>query len=54
MIIHIPTGLKFENRLQAKIYFGNSDFNHRCRNKEFTFHDRRKVFANCSNEIKPI
>lgn len=38
MITHIPTGRKFENRLQAKIYFGHSDYNRRCRNREFIFH----------------
>lgn len=39
MITHIPTGRKFDNRLQAKIYFGHSDYNRRCRNREFIFHN---------------
>ena len=39
MITHIPTGRKFDNRLQAKLYFGHSDYNRRCRNREFIFHN---------------
>lgn len=38
MIIHRPTGIQFDNRLQAKIHFGHSDYNRRCRNREFIFH----------------
>lgn len=49
MITHKPTGIQFENRLQAKIHFGHSDYNRRCRNREFIFHnieDRECDFRN--------
>lgn len=39
MFTHIPTGKQFENRLQAKLYFGSANYNRRAKNKEFTFHD---------------
>lgn len=43
MITHIPTGKSFENRLQAKMDMGSSNYNRAVRNREFTFHDGRKV-----------
>ena len=43
MFIHIPTGQKFENRLQAKHFFGSSNYNKRVRNNEFTFHNGQEV-----------
>lgn len=41
MIIHIPTGIQFDNRLKAKLFFGSSEYNRRNTAKEFTFHDDR-------------
>lgn len=43
MITHIPTRIQFESRLQAKRYFGTSNYNYRVRNREFTFHDDREM-----------
>lgn len=43
MFTHIPTGKVFENRLQAKLYFGSANFNKRVKNSEFTFHDGRNI-----------
>lgn len=43
MFTHIPTGKTFENRLQAKIEMGSSRYNRAVKNREFTFHDGRKV-----------
>lgn len=37
MITHIPTGKTFKNRLQAKIYFGHSNYNRLYRNGGFVF-----------------
>ena len=43
MFIHIPTGKVFENRKQAKTEMGHSNYNRAVRNREFSFHDGRKV-----------
>ncbi len=53
MITHIPTGRKFDNRLQAKLYFGHSDYNRRCRNREFIFHnDMNHEVRNVSHPLR--
>lgn len=55
MITHKPTGIQFENRLQAKIHFGHSDYNRRCRNREFIFHnnvDKGCVDRNVSPKLR--
>lgn len=35
MLIHKPTGKKFSNRKEAKIFFGSSKFNRFYRDKQF-------------------
>lgn len=43
MIIHVPSGKQFKNRLECKLYFGHVEYNKRVRNREFTFHDGRNI-----------
>lgn len=50
MIIHIPSGKRFENRAQAKAYFGSANYKYRVRNREFTFHDNREVMPDSLTE----
>lgn len=38
MFTHIPTGHKFENRLEAKRVMGSSRYNKALKNREFTLH----------------
>lgn len=52
MFTHIPTGKIFENRLQAKLYFGSANFNKRVKNSEFTFHDGRNINSKDKNTDK--
>ena len=42
MITHVSTGKQFENRLQAKLYYGHSNYNRMCRNHEFRFTSNNK------------
>lgn len=45
MFIHIPTGKVFENRKHAKTEMGHCNYNRAVKNREFTFHDGRKVVS---------
>ena len=51
MIVHIPSGKLFENRLECKMFFGNADYNRRVRRNEFTFHDGRVIRLQKETEI---
>lgn len=42
MFTHIPTGKTFENRKEAKKYFGLSEYNRQVKQHAFTFHDNRE------------
>lgn len=43
MITHIPTGLSFNNRKEAKQVMGKAVYKRAVINREFTFHDLRRV-----------
>ena len=49
MFTHIPTGYKFENRLDAKRVMGSSRYNKAVKNREFSFHDGREVIPKDNN-----
>ena len=52
MMTHIPTGIQFESRLQAKRYFGTSNYNYRVRKREFTFHDDREIISDHTTTLR--
>ncbi len=38
MFTHLPTGKEFENRKQAKLYYGHAKYNKMVKNGEFSRH----------------
>lgn len=40
MLIHIPTGRKFSNRKEAKMFYGTSKYNRLCRDKQFLLKEK--------------
>ena len=52
MITHIPTGKKFNNRLECKLFFGHTEYNRRVRDCEFTFHDGRILIPSIPEDLR--
>ena len=38
MFTHLPTGKKFLNRKEAKLYMGSGEYKRALKNREFTLH----------------
>ena len=60
MFTHIPTGLRFNNRKEAKMLMGTSKYNRALKNREFTLHcndnnvedNNKNLLADNYNKIK--
>lgn len=51
MFTHIASGKQFENRKEAKKFFGTAYFNKLVKERAFTFHDGREIISDLTVDI---